>query len=88
MLSKLTLKMKLTVGFGLLLANLVVSGFASYRTILDIQAAAVSQRKWCARGLRSESNLVGSAGPTAQKSPVPSKGSVLGENCLAHESRP
>jgi methyl-accepting chemotaxis protein len=41
MLSKLTLKMKLTVGFGLLLANLVVSGFASYRTILDIQAAAV-----------------------------------------------
>ena len=40
MLNKLSLKMKLVAGFGLLLAILVALGFASYRTIVRIDEAA------------------------------------------------
>jgi len=40
MLDKLSLKMKLIVGFGLLLAILVALGVASYRTIVSIDEAA------------------------------------------------
>jgi methyl-accepting chemotaxis protein len=40
MLNKLSLKMKLGVGFGLLLATLVVLGFAAYHTILNLDEAA------------------------------------------------
>jgi methyl-accepting chemotaxis protein len=40
MLNKLSLKMKLVAGFGLLLAILVTLGIASYRTIISIDGAA------------------------------------------------
>ena len=41
MLDKLSLKMKLIVGFGLLLAILVALSLASYRTIVTIDEAGM-----------------------------------------------
>lgn len=41
MLNKLSLRMKLIIGFGLLLATLVGLGTASYRTIVHIDEAGM-----------------------------------------------
>jgi methyl-accepting chemotaxis protein len=58
MLNKMSLKMKLSVGFGLLLVILIVLGMASYRTITKIDEAAMEvDRKVEEKDLAIELNL-------------------------------